>query len=78
MNWVTTLSSIRTKLAESDFKQEAEELSAIQASAGTAGEMLDGIVFKLAEMKKENLKAFSVIAAEAELIFAYARSIGYL
>jgi hypothetical protein len=78
MDWHQMLKKIYIKLERAGFPQIAGEIHDAQLSGGTAGEIFDIVLTTLRQLKSENPKAYQVIEGEADELFAFARSIGYL
>lgn len=78
MNWHKTLYDIYEKLKTNGYEDISESLHKEQLKGATGGEILDLMLSALTVLKKQNPHAFAVIRSEADELFAFAKSIGYI
>lgn len=78
MNWHQTLTNIYYKLKESGFPELSREIHDEQLKGSTGGEVLMLVLTKLMNIRESQPEAYKVIHNEAESLFEFAKSIGYL
>jgi hypothetical protein len=62
---------------EPSFPEESQAVFNAFRYASAGGELLDGVCYKLLELKRDNPQAFQTIQREAEEVIAFAESIGH-
>jgi len=76
MNFLEKISLIKAKLSNAGFQYLANEITELQLSGGTGGEVLYMVCGKLMEIKKSTEEAFDFIESESIELIDYANSLG--
>lgn len=76
MNYIEQIGVITSTLRAGGFEPLAEDISELQLSGGTGGEVLISVCSRLLGIKGAVPQAYALIRAQAEQLITYANSIG--
>lgn len=76
MDYLKVIEQIKEKLRRSNNSEFAQELTDVQLSGGTGGEVLMAICSTLLALKSRDIDSYSKIEYETNVLIEYANSIG--